>query len=165
MTRQMLGLWLLLAAGCGPAADRAPGGDSGARPAARGPDTPARPDSGRIAVAGPTLVVFFPGAYAVADSGGDAAEALGDLQYHLGSARPALDSLGVAVVERYGDALEYALDGVAVRFAPAADSARAGYLFLRPGAPAQVRYGVLTDIDLVDAVRTRFGLPGAAGRR
>ncbi|MFL5606606.1 MAG: hypothetical protein ACJ8AD_09190 [Gemmatimonadaceae bacterium] len=163
MTRRILTVGLLVAAvSCRPVGERAARGDSGAKPEAA---SAARPDSGRIAVVGPTLVVFFAGAYAVADSGGDAAETLGDLEYHLGSARPALDSLGVAVIERYGKSVEYTLDGVVGRFEPAPDSGRAGYLFLRPGTPAQVHYGVLTDIDLVDAVRTRLGLPRAAGRR
>jgi hypothetical protein len=117
-----------------------------------------RPDSARIAVVGPTLVVFFKGAYTAADSGGDAAEALGDLQYQLGNSRPALDSLGVTVVERYGDHVEYTLDGSARRFAPDPDSGRAAYLFLEPGRPARVHYGASPELGLTGEVRRRFQL-------
>ena len=83
-----------------------------------------RPDSTTIVVAGPTLIVFFKSAYTAADSGGDNAEALSDLEYHLGSARPTLDSLGVTVEERYGDVIDYVVDAVTHRFKPAPDSGR-----------------------------------------
>jgi len=151
LKRPIVGIWLLVGAvGChAPNKRRAPNDSIGQAGAGRA----ARPDSGRIAVTGPTLVVFFRGAYAVVDSGGDAAEMLNDLQYHLGSARPVLDSLEVAVYERYGDGIEYVLDGANRRFAPLPDSGRAAYLFLEPGAQPRVHYGVLTYIDLVDTAR------------
>jgi hypothetical protein len=76
----------------------------------------------------------------------------------LGSAPPALDSLGVTVQERYGEHADYVLDGIAGRFIPAADSGRAAYVFLAPGVTAYVRYGVLTDLDLISEARTRFNL-------
>ncbi len=156
MTRHSLTIWLLvLAAGCSPRVDRAPSHDSTGTPPVSG--TPGTlPDSDRIMVTGPTLIVFFRGANTAADSGGDNAEALGDLEYHLGSARPALDSLGVTVQERYGESIDYVLDGARSRFIPAADSGRAAYLFLAPGVAAHVHYGVLTDIDLASEARSRF---------
>ena len=110
---------------------------------------------------GPALIVFFRGAYRAADSGGDDAEALGDLEYHLGSARPALDSLGVDVQERYGENIDHQLDGARRHFTPAADSGRAAYLFLAPGVAVHVHYGLLMDIDLAPEVRSRFNLTPA----
>jgi len=156
MTRQNFTIWLVvLAVGCSPPVDLAPSDGSTGTPPVRSAPV-ARPDSGRIIVAGPTLVVYFRGAYTAVDSGGDNAEVLGDLQYHLGSARPALDSLGVAVQERYGEHIDYELDDARSRFTPAADSGRAAYLFLAPGVAAHVHYGVLMDIDLTSEVRSRF---------
>jgi hypothetical protein len=165
MIRRRLATMAMLpvAMGCGPTADRAPGQDSTAP--SESIHAVAFPDSETIVVKGPTLVVFFVGAYTVADSGGENAEALGDLEYHLGSARPALDSLGVTIHERYGKDVRYQLDGRPFRFTPAADSARAGYLFLRPGRPVQAHYGILTDIELPGAVRTRLQLPSTTERR
>lgn len=155
MTRRLLwGPLLCALCACRPAAGRVQGDDSGT--ATGKALAAARPDTSIIEVAGPTLVVFFPGAYAVADSGGDAAELLGDLQYHLGSARPAIDSLGVTIVERYGGAIDFVLDGTAQRLVPARDSARIGYVFLRPGTRAHVHYGLLTDIELIDTARARL---------
>ena len=148
---------MVLAVGCSPPVDRAPiHASTGTRPVIGA--TVARPDSGRIIVAGPTLVVYFRGAYTAADSGGDNAELLGDLQYFLGSARPALDSLGVTVQERYGEHIDYELDGVRSRFTPAADSGRVAYLFLAPGVSGHVHYWLPRDIDLVSEVRRRFNL-------
>ncbi len=148
-------------AGCSP-------GDERAAESAKSVDAAqaSRPDSSLIVVTGPTMVVFYPGAYAAVDSGGDVAEEIGDQQYHLGTARPALDSLGVTVYERYGGNIEYLQrDGMRGLFTPSSDSARAGYLFLRPGAAAQVHYGVLPHTDMLVAVRTRFDLQRAAARR
>ena len=143
---------------CRPGPERAPGGESAEARVV------ARPDSSRIVVTGPTLVVFFRGAYAVADSANDATEVLGDLQYHLGSARPAIDSLGVAIVERYGDYIDYEAGRTKDRFMPPADSG-VGYLFLHPDAAPLVRYGVMTDGEMIEAVRTQFGLGPAPARR
>ncbi len=165
MTRHSLTTWLLvLAVGCSPAVDREPSRDSTSAPLVSGVPV-ARPDSGRILVAGPTLVVFFRSAYTAADSGGDNAEALGDLEYHLGSVRPALDSLGVTVQERYGEHIDYVLDGVRSRFVPATDSGRAAYLFLAPGAKPHVHYGVLMDIDLASEARSRFNVTARGVRQ
>ena len=165
MTRHSFTIWLVvLAVGCSPPADRAPSHESTGTPPVSG-GLVARPDSGRIMVTGPTLVVYFRGAYTAADSGGDNAEALGDLEYHLGSARPALDSLGVTVQERYGEHIDYELDGARSRFTPAADSGRAAYLFLTPGVAAHVHYGVLMHIDLASEVRSRFKLTARTVRQ
>jgi hypothetical protein len=122
-----------------------------------------RPDSTTIVVAGPTLIVFFKGAYTASDSGGDYAEALSDLEYHLGSARPALDSLGVTVEERYGDVINYVMDAVTHSFTPAPDSGRIAYLFVAPGGSARVHYRLLTDIELTNEVRTTFRLTQRRG--
>lgn len=150
--------WLWIAAlACSSKVERSPDRDTIVKEDSSLP-TVVRPDSARITVAGPTLVIFFRGAYTAADSGGDAAEALGDLQYHLGTARPALDSLGVAIVERYGDDVEYTLDDRVRRFVPNPDSSRAAYLFLHPGRPVQVHYGASTERRLTDEVRSRFRL-------
>jgi hypothetical protein len=154
MTRRSLAFWLVaIAVSCSPTGDRAASHDSSATPPIRDARV-ARPDSSPITVVGPTIVVFFRDAYTAADSGDDNAEALGDLEYHLGSARPALDSLGVSVQERYGNHVDYVLNGTASRFAPAADSGRIAYLFLAPGSTAHVRYGVLTDLDLKSEARS-----------
>jgi len=127
--------------------------------------TVAAVDSGRIVVAGPTLVVFFAHPLAAIDSGGETAEVMSDLQYHLGSARPSLDSAGVTIVERYDDTVEYALDGVVHRFWPPRDSAYVGYLFLAPRARPRTHYGVMTDLGLAETARAQLGLPPATGRR
>ena len=154
--RVLLAIALFVAvAGCDAARERTPAAD-----------TTARLDSSLIVVTSPTVVVFFPGAYAAVDSGGNVAEEIGDQQYHLGTARPALDSLGVAVYERHGGSIEYLQrDGMRGVFTPSRDSARAGYLFLRPGTAAHVHYGVLTHIDIMNAVRSRFDLQRNAARR
>lgn len=159
--RRLVASLALIAAGCGPADERS-AESATAVDTAHAP----RPDSALIVVTGPTLVVFYPGAYAAVDSGGDVAEEIGDQQYHLGTARPALDSLGVTVYERYGGSIEYLhRDGMRGAFTPSRDSARAGYLFLHPGTAAHVHYGVLTHIDMMRAVRSRFDLQrDAAGR-
>ena len=164
MRRLTLAASLLAGAvGCRPEADER-ARDESPPPAVIGETPNAQPDSGTIAVTGPTIVVYFRDAYTAADSGGDDAEALGDLQYYLGTARPALDSLGVKVEERYGGRVDYTIDGARARFEPAADSARAAYLFLSPGAPPQVQYGARPERDLASEARARFGLAAGDGR-
>lgn len=152
---------VLIAAGCGPSDERPA---KSAKSAAGAQAT--RADSGLIVVTGPTVVVFYSGAHAAVDSGGDVAEEIGDQQYHLGTARPALDSLGVTVYERYGESIEYLQrDGMRGVFTPSPDSARAGYLFLHPGAAVHAHYGVMPHIDMMNAVRARFDLQRDAARR
>jgi hypothetical protein len=117
----------------------------------------------------PTLLAFFIVNPAVIDSdpSGDLAVTADDFAYHLGSAIPTLDSMGVAVKETL-DSVVILRDSAAImrRFpVRGSDSLVVGYWLLGTGrTPKYLEGGVKTDLDLVQAAAEFFQLALPAGR-
>jgi hypothetical protein len=124
----------------------------------RRPDSPALVDSTTVLVQGPVLVAFYPAASQEAvDSSEDLATVIDDFSYHLSTAMDSLRALGITVTERPVGQIRLSEGGRAREFLPAKDSADVGYLFVIPGQPDRVQYGVMTNSDLVDAARHYLG--------
>jgi hypothetical protein len=147
---------LLVVAAC----DRRPGNagaDSvrvSAPVAIQQPDSLAPVDSTTVVVQGPVLVAFYPAlSQAAVDSSEDLATVFDDFSYHLSTAMDSLRALGITVTERPVGRIRLSEGGREREFLPAKDSAAVGYLFVSPGEPDRVQYGVMTNSDLVDAAR------------
>jgi hypothetical protein len=111
-------------------------------------------DSTTVLVQGPVLVAFYPAvSQAAVDSSEDLATVFDDFSFHLSTATDSLRALGITVTERPVGQIRLSEGGRKREFVPAKDSADVGYLFVIPGQPDRVRYGVMTNSDLVDAAR------------
>lgn len=105
-------------------------------------------DSAWIRVAGPTLIAFHPSATnAQLEADAALAATLDDLAYHIGTAIPELERLGMAVHYVAGDTVRIRPDSVT--WVRAADSLNVGFLLARPGHPARVIYGVRTSSEVI----------------
>lgn len=109
------------------------------------------------AVEGPTIVAFFRHVTdAEMDKNPDINEALGDFQLYATQAAPKLRALGVDF--KVASATRFKLRiGKQVRDFRAG-KADVGYYFIAPGKGPHVQYGVMTDVDLVDAARAYFNI-------
>jgi hypothetical protein len=98
----------------------------------------------------PTVIGFFPPVTeSDLEKDSELNEVLSDFQEHFVNATSYLESKHVRVVERYAKAFTYRLDGNNVVFHP---TRKIGYLIAAPGRHPKTFYGVMTDIDLGDAI-------------
>ncbi len=107
-------------------------------------------EEGPIVIERATVIGFFP---PVTDSDlekdGDLNEALADFREHFVNARSYFEKKNVRVVELYAKQFTCKLDGKNIEFHPKRDI---GYLIAAPGRKPKALYGVMTDIDLGDAI-------------
>jgi hypothetical protein len=110
------------------------------------------PDSMAVHADGPTLIAFSPVVtQAQVDSSEDLATVLDDFAYYLGAAQDSLHALGFKIVDvPYGTIHLFDKSG-SRNITPARDSADVGYVFVAPGRPDRVFYGVMTNMDLAEA--------------
>jgi hypothetical protein len=115
-----------------------------------------------IAVDRPTLLAFVlvdPGEID-ADPDGDMATVADDFAYYIGTAIPALDSLGVQVVQTLDPAvtLRNAEGMMSIFPVLGGDSLRVGYWLLGAGTtPEYLGGGVHTSDELIESARKHFG--------
>lgn len=104
-------------------------------------------------IVGPTVIAFYPLATMYGVSGQDSLKAFADLDQQISGARRALDSLGVRLYFQYSDTVKYHTRDVAEVWHAPSDSVKVGYVFLAPGRALDVRYGMLSNTDLIRHTR------------
>jgi hypothetical protein len=116
------------------------------------------------AVKGRTIIAFFRHVTdAEMERDPDVSEALGDFQLYASQARPRLLALGIDF--EVASATRFKLRiGKHVRDFRARQ-ADVGYYFIAPGKEPHVEYGVMTDVDLVEAARAYFSIDARHGSR
>ncbi len=109
-----------------------------------------------IEVNSPTVIAFFhPVTKAALNKDANLNEALSDFQYHLRKAKPRLKEFGITVHEIYSTSFKIRLPSSTTTFT--AKDIHVGYYFILPGNKPMIRYGVLTDIDLLHFAEDYFG--------
>ena len=112
--------------------------------------TQAHADDRTVLIDSTTVIGFFPPVTkSDLEKNDDLNEVLSDFQYHLRSATPLLKKKHVRVVELYVKEFSYALDGKNILFRPEQE---VGYLIVAPGRYPKAVYGVMTDVDMGDAI-------------
>jgi hypothetical protein len=116
------------------------------------------PDTNVIDLGRPTLVAYFVTTQARADSDPDVAEALADFQHSLDNVRDTLEKRGIQVVETYRDSIRFRwpTGKIGTYLTADSDSPPVGYHFFATGQTPVTQVGVLTDIDLLQAVAKQF---------
>jgi hypothetical protein len=143
------------APGCGRGDGASPGGgaiatDSVVKPGAR--DSTAIPDSLRP-VSRPTLYAATSLTQEDVDSSEGAGEAIGDFSFYLQNVRDSLTALGVTLTLTTGRVISIPLANSVYTWHLEADSESIGYLFVAPGRQPALRYGVMTDADILGWLR------------
>lgn len=109
------------------------------------------------AVKGPTIVAFFRHVTdAEMDKNQDVNEALGDFQLYATQAAPKLRALGIDFEVASATRIKLRVGKHVRDFR--ARQADVGYYFIAPGKEPHVKYGVMTDVDLVEAARAYFSI-------
>ena len=103
----------------------------------------------------PTIIAFFPITQAEADSS-DNTEALSDFQFYIHEVRDPLHKSGIDLQEAYSRSFRLRYGNTVRTFKPGKISI--GYYFIAPGKESHIEYGVMTDVDILDAARKYFGL-------
>jgi hypothetical protein len=112
-------------------------------------------DSLAVRVDGPTLIAFYPTVtQAQVDSSADLATVLEEFSLYLSTAQDSLRALGFVIIERPPGPFRV-IDRTGSRHINLRpDSADVGYVFVAPGRPHRVFYGVVTNPELIAAGRT-----------
>lgn len=136
-------------------------------PAGSVPSPPPAAVSGQAAtdtvvVDGRTVLAFFAVTEDEVDADADLGEVLSDFQHYLPGVREELKGQGIVLFESYADTIVVMRGGRTERFLPRTREVPVGYVLYAPGRPPHVLEGVMTDVDLLDAARARFGLRGDA---
>ena len=109
-----------------------------------------------INVTSPTLIAFFPPVtQGEVEKDDETSEALSDFQWHLGQVKQKLEQAGITVHELYVRRFEIVTGNKKKLFKPG--KIKVGYYFVKPGKLPKVEYGVMSDIDIVDAAGEYFG--------
>ena len=110
-----------------------------------------------VAVAGPTVVAFFP---LVTDAemrkDPDTNESLADFQVYARRVREPFKRAGVEFHELYAHSFRVRVGNATAVFCPG--KAEVGYYFIAPGKRPRIEYGVRTDDDLFNIANQYFGL-------
>ena len=110
-----------------------------------------------INVSGPTLIAFFaPVTQEEVDKSDETSEALSDFQWHLREVKQKLQKAGISVHEIYARKFEVVTGNKKKVFKPG--KIDVGYYFVKPGKAPKVEYGVMSNVDIVDASGEYFGL-------
>ncbi|QWV92374.1 hypothetical protein KP004_14315 [Geomonas oryzisoli] len=110
-----------------------------------------------ITVSGPTLIAFFaPVTQEEVEKSGDTSEVLNDFQWHLREVKQKLQKAGISVHEIYVRKFAVVTDNKRKVFKPG--KIDVGYYFVKPGKVPKVEYGVMSNVDIVDASGVYFGL-------
>ncbi len=104
----------------------------------------------------PTIIAFFPITRAEVDSGGDAAEALGDFDFYITKVEKRLLSAGVAIHIVNARSFQIRAGKRMVTYQPRKNEI--GYYFIGPGKEPHIENDVMTDEDILDAARKYFGI-------
>lgn len=106
---------------------------------------------------GPTIVAFFPPVTAKdLDSDENTNEALSDFQFYNGSVRALLHKAGIEF--READALSFRIRCGNTVKTFRTGKINIGYYFVAPNKKPHIEYGVMTDVDILDAARKYFGI-------
>ena len=117
----------------------------------------ATPQKKPIIVNGPTVIAFFPSVTdAELSKAPDTNEALADFQLYATRARPRLNDAGIHFEEIYASSFAIRCATKTTTFRP--QQSHVGYYFIAPGKPPHIEYGVLTDVDIVQAAAAYFQL-------
>jgi hypothetical protein len=110
-----------------------------------------------IIVNGPTVIAFFPSVTdAELSKASDTNEALADFQLYSTRVRPRLNDAGIHFEEVYASSFAIRCATKTTTFRP--QKGHVGYYFIAPGKPPHIEYGVLTDVDIVQAAAAYFQL-------
>ena len=109
-----------------------------------------------IDVSGPTLIAFFaPVTQEEVDKNDETSEALSDFQWHLREVKQKLQKAGITVHELYTRKFEVETGNKKKVFKPG--KIDVGYYFVKPGKSPKVEYGVMSNIDIIEAAGEYFG--------
>ena len=106
---------------------------------------------------GPTIVAFFPSVTAKdLDSDQNTNEALSDFQFYIDKAGDSLHKAGIEFQEAYAHSFRLRCGNTVRTFR--ISKIGVGYYFIAPGKEPYIEYGVMTDVDILDAARKYFGI-------
>jgi hypothetical protein len=109
-----------------------------------------------VVIARPTVVAFFP---RVSDAelakDPDTNEALSDFQLYASQVRSKLQMRGIDFREIYDQGFSIRMGSQITRFTPG--KVTVGYYLIAPGKKPLVKYGVMTDEDLLQLAEQYFG--------
>jgi uncharacterized protein YecT (DUF1311 family) len=108
-----------------------------------------------VAVAGPTIVAFFPVTEAELQKDADTNEALADFQFYAKKVREPLKKIGIEFAEVYANSFRVRIGQEVTVFTPTKENV--GYYLIVPGKKPRIEYGVMTDTDLVQVAKDYFG--------
>jgi hypothetical protein len=110
-----------------------------------------------IVIHGPTIVAFFPSVTAKdLDSDANTNEALSDFQFYNGEVRNSLHKARIEFREADAPSFRIRCGNTVRTFRTGKISV--GYYFVAPNKEPHIEYGVMTDVDILDAARKYFGL-------
>jgi hypothetical protein len=108
----------------------------------------------------PTVVAFFPPVSpAELNAHPDTNEALADFQFYAKRMRKPLQDAGIDFKEIYARSFKVQRGGRITTFRPG--KIDVGYYFVAPGRVPRIKYGVLTDADLLQIAKEYFDPPSA----
>jgi hypothetical protein len=108
----------------------------------------------------PTIVAFFPPVSpAELNAHPDTNEALADFQFYAARIRKPLQDAGIDFKEIYGKSFQVQRGVRITTFRPG--KIDVGYYFVAPGRLPRIKYGVLTDTDLLQIAKEYFDPPSA----
>ena len=108
-----------------------------------------------VAVAGRTIIAFFPVTPAELQKDADTNEALSDFQFCAKQVREPLKETGIEFSEIYAHSFRVRIAGKVTVFRPAKQNA--GYYLIVPGKKPRIEYGVMTNTDLLQVANEYFG--------
>ena len=109
-----------------------------------------------MVVRGPTVVAFFePVSDKMMAKDAGTNEALSDFQLYTRQVRGPLQRRGVEFQEMYATAFRVQDGDRVVLFRPG--KVKVGYYFVAPGKKPQIKYGVMTDADILQMADEYFG--------
>jgi hypothetical protein len=108
-----------------------------------------------VAVAGPTIIAFFPVTKTKSQKDADTNEALADFQLYAKKVREPLKETGIEFQEVYAQSFRVCIGQEGTVFRPA--KGNVGYYLIVPGKKPRIEYGVMTNTDLVQVANEYFG--------
>jgi hypothetical protein len=119
----------------------------------------AEPKTPTFHVLRPTILAFFPRtSEAELAKDPDLNETLSDFQLYAGQVRQPLQARGIDFREVYSRSFSVRVGGRITYFTPG--KVQVGYYLIAPGKKPLIRYGVMTDDDLLQVADRYFGTTG-----
>jgi hypothetical protein len=108
-----------------------------------------------VAIAGPTIVAFFPVTKAELQKDADTNEALADFQFYAKQVREPLKKAGIEFSEVYARSFRVRIGQETTVFRPVKGGV--GYYLIAPGKKPRIEHGVMTNGDLLQVANEYFG--------